>query len=449
MMAMKKNIPFAKAIRALGSVRMATHVIAVLLVCAVAISLVPDVDEHAHLSSYTVMNDSGELVRPIHFTDRFSSPVMLGIFGALFVGLVSSLILRLRAELRRRSSDGSSPTPGSHPDIARRIRDVLLDHRYSTSVDPTGDIRASKGRNGILGSILFHSSIAAILFGVVLTALMSFRGAVVLTEGERFSSGADEFFRANEGSLYPGYGSDIAFTLERVDAEYRVDGATTIAAIIRSEDAGETTPGVPVYINHGASVSGVEVHAGTKHGLSPAVSMDFVHLPDGETYAELHLLPDPAYRNGKFISFSDVPSNPILRVRIIRAADTLFDRVLPVEGSIFDKEFIVTFPELRRWAQLEVVDDNGSTVLLIGTLFASIGLLVRLFSVRKRITVIVNEKNGKTVVRVSGSAEKFQAEFRAELATIRSEIQLAVIQYDEEQKREVEAPEYTNVEVTA
>ncbi len=472
-----------RSLRSIASLRTGTILIATCAVLAAAVAFLPDEDALARMSSYRVLNDSGAWVRPIHFTERFQSPLFAVLLTAVFGIAAVSLYFRLRAEWGRLRSGRTPARVVVRDDEMAELRHRLLaflHHQGYAATEHTvpGGLRfeASRGSFGIIGSILFHCSLLMLMAGIIAASLLSFRASVVLTEGETFSTAHGSYRHVIKGGWSAAPRDSLNFSLLRVDPDYRVGRASTSAAIVSVEGAEGTAGSEAVYINHALSAGGMELHFANRHGFSPAIRIDdpstgltyqsfirlaapagpertahvdYLVLGDSVTKVELRLLPDPVFRNDGFVSLSDEPTAPLLEVKVSRSSHQLFSGVLPVGGEATGEGVTVAFPRLRRWAQLDVVDDQGSTVLLIGTSLASIGLLIRLLSVRRRVRIVLSREAQGWTVAVGGSSEKFPEGFRADLATMRADVQLLVLRYQDAQAKPVELDQEVQEEVEA
>ncbi len=452
----------SKKIFNMRSVKIGFFLLVLLTILTVVFSFFP-ADDSGSFSPYVMAFSIVNEARPessISFQPRFESPPFLLLVTLLSASIATSVFLRLRAEFcRRRNRRRFSPLPVNRPsgagpshDTLGAVLDLLQQRRFKTRVNRTAEhiiIRGEKGSYGVVGSLLFHSNLLIILLGVTLSSLGSFRGSVSLTEGQQFDSGRDAYGYAEEGSFYTPPAERLAFRLERIDPDYMVNGASTVASFVSNTDLEQS-----VFMNHKISLAGREIHQGSKTGFSPSLRIarngeilfdgflrlatlhagesishrDFLNIPGAGHQIEFEFLPDAVFRNGEFGSRSERVNNPLLRVSINNGNGSTVSRWMPIGDVVSVNEFEVFFPAVRRWSQIDIVDDPGKNIMLAGVILGSLGLVLRFFCVRKQVSVTLDILNPGIVVHVSGSSEKFPAEFRTELASIRLELGLLLFQ---------------------
>ena len=395
----------------------------------------------------------------ISFQERFESLGVVLLLISLTVSLVMSLFFRIRTEFRRNNRQENSTRLGESS-IAQTMRmnsstgeisQILQNRGYQISTEENSNsmiFRGTKGKSGILGSLLFHTSILLILGGILVSKYASFQGSVALTEGQEFHAATNRYGIEQRGSYYYGDPSKISLRLLKIESDYSVNRATTVASVVQDLSVSNNAER-PIYINNGLTLSGMTVHQGTEIGFSPFLDIrradgeliyegytrianlkmdgneihrDFFELPEEKLRIELEFLPDAVYRNGAVVNRSTILNNPLLRVILKRNGQQLFDYFLsPGELKSADG-FSVGFRDVRRWSQLDISDDPGATLLLLGSLFGVIGLSLRLLCVRREIVVTIGPQNGTMPFRVTGSSEKYPATFKEELASLHSEI---------------------------
>ncbi len=446
----------------LRSIKIGFFLLVLLTTLSVAFSFFPT-DDRESLSPYVIAFSMVNEARPessISFQPRFESPPFLLLVTLLSASLATSVFLRLRAELcRRRNRRRLSLLPATRPpgagcshDPLGAVLDLLQQRRYKTRVKRTAEhiiIRGEKGSYGIVGSLLFHANLLIILLGVALSSLGSFRGSVSLTEGQQFDSGRDAYGYTEDGPFYTPPAERLTFRLDRIEPEYMVNGASTVASFLSNTDLEES-----VFMNHKISLAGREIHQGAETGFSPNLRIsrngeilfdgflrlaalhagesishrDFLNLPGTGCRIEFEFLPDAVFRNGEFDSRSERVNNPLLRVSVNNGNESTVSRWMPIGDAVSVNGFEIFFPGVRRWSQIDIVDDPGKNIMLAGVILGSLGLVLRFFCVRKQVSVTLDILNPGSVVRVNGSSEKFPAEFRSELASLRLELRLLLLQ---------------------
>lgn len=403
-------------------------------------------------------------VSELSFQERFESPPFILIIIALSLSLCFSLYYRIKSELKRLRAqapvpthDGSQQRNGLAGAAVTAVEQELQRrgyHTHAACAAGSWKIHASKGGSGVWGSVLFHVSILLVLGAVVLSTSASFRASVKLTEGQAFDARVDPYGTQSAGRWYVPASQPLTFRLARVEPDYELNGASTIASMVEPTLAGKSSrfsPPVPVYISHGLRHAGVTIHQGKETGFAPLVMIEdatgkrvlegYTRLatmasPEKESYqdyvdiagkavrAEFELFPDAAYRDGAYLSKSAAPKNPVLHVVLRERGQIVFDQFIRLTATASGGGYAVFFGNLRRWSQLDMSDAPGVPVLLAATLLGSLGLALRLLRVRRRILVAlpkVDQGEGPSVVfDLSGSSEKFQRTFDEELGTIRA-----------------------------
>jgi cytochrome c biogenesis protein ResB len=199
-----------------------------------------------------------------------------------------------------------------------------------------------------------------------------------------------------------------------------------------------------VHVNNGLPIDRYTFHQGGQWGFSTGLT---VQKPDGgflvnsfvrlatqwkESQARwydslllgenhrlfLELFPDFHYKRNNPASESDDLGNPVLLITLVKGDSLLAEAFLPVSQESEVGGFHVTFPEVRFWSQFEIVYDPGLKILYVGFFFVIAGLTMRLLSVRKIFALIIMENHSGSTFILSGSSEKFQDSFEAELRTL-------------------------------
>lgn len=403
-------------------------------------------------------------VGALSFQQRFASPPFLLLIAAVSLSLGFSLYFRIHGEIKRRRAlkitppDAGAPPRGGAVGAAIVTAGRELRRRgYQTRVACTAgswQVHASKGGGGMWGSVLFHVGILLVIAAVVLNSSVSFDASVKLTEGQAFDARVDRYGKQSAGRWYTPPEQPLTFRLVRVEPEYEADGADTTASIIEPTLEGKFSrfaTQVPVYISHGLRHAGVTIHQGEETGFAPLVMienpagkrvldgytqlatlsgpekvsyLDYVEIPDKDKKirAELELFPDAVFRDGVYHSKSAAPKNPVLHVVLRDQDKVVLDEFIPITRDVSAGGYSVFFGKVRRWSQLDISDAPGVPALIAATLLGSLGLLLRLLSVRRRVVVTLSGADGDRAVAldVTGACEKFPHAFEEELDSIRA-----------------------------
>ncbi len=415
-----------------------------------------------------------EQVRELSFQERFESPPFIVLIAVLSLSLCFSLYFRVKSELRRwRSARDATlhdaalqPPTGLVGAVVASIEQELKLRGYQTHVacaDGAWKVHGNKGGSGVWGSLLFHVGILLVLAAVVLSTSASFKASVKLTEGQSFDARVDQYGMQQAGRWYQPAAQPLTFRLVRVEPDHEVKGATTLASIVEPTLEGKSTrfsTPAPVYISNGLRHAGVTIHQGRETGYAPLVMvedatgkrllegytrlatmagaekesyLDRVDIKDKDVRIEFELLPDAVYRNGVYLNRSGAIKNSVLHVIVREHGKPVFDEFIPVTRDFTAGGYTVFFGDVRRWSQLEVVDEPAVPVLIAATLLGSLGLLLRLLRVRRRMLVVLPaaEVNHAVAFDVAGSSEKFQRMFEEELVSLRAALAQRLASLDE------------------
>lgn len=422
-------------------------------------------------------------VSEIGFQERFESPPFIALIALLALSLCFSLYFRIRAEVGRwqgarlelARSAGGHPPGGPAGTAIATIRQELLRRGYRSHTAGAGGhwkVHAEKGGGGVWGSVLFHVAILLVLAAVVISATASFKASIKLTEGEAFDARVNRFREQHAGRWYTPSAQPLTLRLARVEPDYEVDGASTVASIVEPTLEGKSSrffPPVPVYISHGLRHAGVTVHQGRETGYAPQVMVDdasgrrvlegytqlatmageervtfadYVEIKDKGLRIDMEVLPDAVYRNGAYVSRSAAKKNAVLHVILRERGEPVLDEFVPMTREVTAGGYTVFFGGLRRWSRLDVSCAPGVPVLVAATLAGALGLALRLLRVRRRIVVSLREsdRDGFVAFDVTGSSEKFPRLFEEELDALRAALSKRLAAPDEPANAHPPAP---------
>ena len=461
-------IPFVRSgARRLASVKAGSALIIVVFVFTLAAAFFPYNEAAGFIRRIGQVLELQDFprIREIGFQERFESPPFIGLVAVLSLSLCLSLFFRMQAEVRRwrgarrelaRNAIRQLPS-GPAGDMIAAAKQALQGHGYRTFVlgtDGGWKVHAERGGGGIWGSFLFHIAILLLLGGVVVGATGSFKGSIKLTEGEAFDARVDRLREQHAGRWYTPSAQPLTFRLVRVEPDYEVEGAATVASIVEPTFEGKSVrffPPVPVYISHGLRHAGVTIHQGRDTGYAPLVKVedangkrlldgytqlatmsgdehetffDYVEIKDRNLRIEMELLPDAVYRGGAYVSRSAAKKNAVLHVIVRELGKPVLDEFLPVTRDVTAGGYSVFFGGVRRWSRLEVGSAPGVPLLIAATLVGAAGLAIRLLRVRRRMVVSLRAAaQGESIdFDVAGSSEKFPRLFEAQIQSVRTVI---------------------------
>ncbi|MDP2209547.1 MAG: cytochrome c biogenesis protein ResB [Bacteroidota bacterium] len=447
-----KNIS-KKLIHKMATPQLAT----ILMIHLVGFSLFAALNPSIEISNFSknlnqlLALDNFSQIKTIGFQNHFESFAVVFTLISLGISLLISIFYRSKTEIKRNKKSNPQENDSAISNLHQTFSKKLEENGYSVSANNSGivtTIRGLKGKYGNIGSILFHSSLVIILLGIAVSKYASFDGVLALTEGQTFNPSNDRFLKVQSGKYYQHPEEDFTFKLLKVEPSYKVNGATTLASII--ENVKEKNTNIPVYINNGYTVEGLTLHQGDKTGFSPfihisnengkiitegytrlasssrngqSVHSDYLEFENGSLRFEFELLPDASFRDGKYISRTDEPKSPMLRVVVLKDKNVLTDTYVPAGGFVKAGKYEIAFGELRRWSEFTLSDDPGLSVILFGVAFALIGLVLRLISVKKEIIINLYSINESITFDIMGTTEKFHTSFEIELSVMRTDLE--------------------------
>nr|WP_274387445.1 cytochrome c biogenesis protein ResB [Salsipaludibacter albus] len=389
----------------------------------------------------------------------------------------------LSRNITRQEHVATFASPLAADEVHARTRTLLARRRHrlrSADADDLGDgqVAAEKGivsREG--GSLLFHLSFYVLLVGIVLGQLTGFLGQVGVVEGSGFTDTSQAYWSTQPGRWW-GYDDHTDFQLEldefRVDwvRDVRFGGTPSLfeADVTVTEADGDVrtdtiSPNVPMVVDGQkihlldwgyaprivVSDGGRVVWDGTTTarvtddgsfrtavkapGADPDVGLAVALYPwappgedgtpqiTGAPWADDPLLVVAAYRGD--LRLDQVQDVNRLDTTGLDLVDTAFVR-LGGEVELADGT-TVAFPELSRWAGLQVSRRPTVGLLLAGAALLLAGLVPALYAYRRRVWVrAVDDPAGGSMVTVAGRAfqrpDAFTGEFEDLVPLLRQEL---------------------------
>jgi cytochrome c biogenesis protein len=326
-------------------------------------------------------------------------------------------------------------------------------------------VTAEKGYLREAGNLLFHIAVLVVLVGFAVTGLFGFKGSVAVITGQGFSNTLTQYddftpgARFDEDTLSP-----FSFTVRQFHVAYKATGQGVGTPLHFDADLSVTShPGATPYpydlqVNHPLQVGGVSVFL-VGHGYAPDItvrdgegnvvasgpviflpqdgsftSFGVIKAPDAQPSQlglEGYLFPTAALGPGMapYSAFPG-PRNPVLSL-VAYHGDLGLDSGVPQSVYALDKDRLrpfrsagtgrpmplllrpgktvqlpggagsVTFNGLQTWVKLQVNDQPGKVIPLVGVLAAIAGLLCSLFIRPRRTWVRVRDEVGRTVVEVA------------------------------------------------
>lgn len=325
-------------------------------------------------------------------------------------------------------------------------------------------VSAEKGYLREAGNLVFHVSVLVVLVGFAFTGLFGFKGSVAVVEGQGFSNTLTQYDDFTPGARFDTSSlSPFTFKVTKFNVSYDQSGIGAGTPLNFDADLSVTaSPGAKPYsydlqVNHPLDVGGASVFL-VGHGYAPVItvrdgdgnkvfSQPVVFLPQDGSFTSFGVVKAPDARptqlglEGYFFPtaalgpnstpYSSFPGaeNPVLSLIPYRGNLGLDDG-LPQSVYVLDKSHLqpftmgngrpqalllklgqtrtlpdgagsVRFDGLRTWVKLQINDQPGKVIPLVGVLAAIAGLLGSLFIRPRRTWVRVRREGGRTVVEIA------------------------------------------------
>lgn len=453
---------FRYAWRQLTSMRTALILLLLVGVAAIPGSLFPQRTQNP-LQVGDYFRDTPDQARWLdrfYLFDVYGSPWFSAIYILLFISLIGCVLPRTvehfksaRAlppatpkNLSRLEHHQSWSVQGDEIEIARK----WLKSKRFRILETDGAISAEKGFARETGNLFFHLALILILLGISFSSLFGMRGEAIINVGERFVNTPTSYDTLNYGKLFGD--SDIpAFmlTIDRFDAQYNLrtsapedytldvsllrDGSTQVEKKVVKVNSPLTIGMTRVYLqaNGYAPVVTVRDSKGDVAFQGPVTflpqdanlrSIGAIKVPDA--YPQIGFLGSflPTYlRDGEKGGTSAFPKalDPWLLLSVwtgdlgldsgvpqsVYRMDTSEMTQLGLKGLKPGESYqylggSITFEGYVQWVNLNFVADPGKHLALLGGTVAILGLLVSLFTRRRRIWIRVGNE-----VEVAGLAK--------------------------------------------
>ncbi|MEO7061481.1 MAG: cytochrome c biogenesis protein ResB [Lapillicoccus sp.] len=283
--------------RQLTSMRTALFLLLLLSVGAVPGSIFPQRSIDAvKVTDYILARPTvGPILDRLGFFEVYSSPWFSAIYLLLVISLVGCIIPRSRLHwhtlrsrppraprrLERLDEHLTFTYAGTEAEALNAARKLLRRSRFRVDVNPDGSVSAENGYLRETGNLVFHIALCVIIVGVAVGHLYGFRGDVIVTEGEAFSSTVTSY-----NSVIPGPLADLdqlpPFTIDltRLDVKFEetVGGAQLgaprdfTAHVTTTERPGDTPQQQTISPNHPVTLDGTDVFL-LGNGYAPVVTV--------------------------------------------------------------------------------------------------------------------------------------------------------------------------------
>lgn len=339
----------------------------------------------------------------------------------------------------------------------------LKKNRFRIRHNPNS-ISAEKGYARETGNLLFHLSLIVVLVGIGMSSVLGMRGEAIVNVGERFINTPTSYDNLSAGRFFKLENlPPFAITLKDFKAEY--DLATnapidyTLTTSVSQEVGGPAKREI-VKVNSPLTFGSTRVYL-QANGYSPLVTVrdksgavvfqgavPFLPQDANLTSAGAIKIPDmnpqigfigsfipTADRSASRGAFSSFPEalDPHLLISVFQG-DLGMDSGVPQsvyrldtskmeriglkelaigESYSFNDVGTITFDGFTPWVNLQIVRDPGKQYALVGSILAILGLLISLFTRRRRIWIKVGN-----VIEVAGLSKNNISGLEDEIADL-------------------------------
>jgi hypothetical protein len=308
-----------------------------------------------------------------------------------------------------------------------RWRTLVYEHGAETV------IQGSKGRAGFWGSIIFHAFLVTVLIGFVVYQLAGFRGTLMFLEGDEYPLELGKFTSVEKiplwGMTFPKaslglirheskYAPDVPFVAVDHAATFRITDLVNGEVSVKDARVNEpiSIGGIDYILSTGGFAPRVVVYEGSGKiydGFvlmrNDEISIPFPDRPDLE--ASLGFLADMAFESGVLISKSMEIRNPNIALKVYRDGERIFKKTVSLGGSVVSGGLSVSFPELRRWVIVSVVDEPGIGLFFYAMSVGVMGVMVRTLDPDRKVRVMISAGGGAglTSCRIISLSTHFSA----------------------------------------
>ncbi|MDP2182339.1 MAG: cytochrome c biogenesis protein ResB [Actinomycetota bacterium] len=438
--------------RLLTSRRLAVGLLATMAAWSAVAMSVPQASlDAAAASAWTASHPTlSAVARLLGLDSAFSSPLFGLALGILLVSTLTCAWERTRISLRGWRSAGTL-SPGGLKRLQRNPELVVtiapgttVEQALSSAEDVARTLRlrvrrgptlleGSAGRVGLLGSPVFHWSLALLIAVIVAGRLTRAEGMVGVPVGERVLDAASSYRSLDAGPLYPGH-SGLGITVDEVQESYSPDGLNLgVAVEVALWDGEREVARQLVYANHPLRYGTLMVHA-SDWGLAPSFSLeDSRGIETARSSALVDFLPGDSVRtdvSGFDITDSSGESRFGVDVSVPLDAEepsveiTVTDLVtsdVPGAATLGVGEAFelpdgekLRLAAVPRYGRLSVADDWSVVPIYALFAFATVGLSLAILTPHRRVRILAVEAEGRVSLHVVVQHDRGSAVFREE-----------------------------------
>ena len=403
--------------------------------------------------------DVAEWMDRLKLFDVYGSPWFSAIYLLLFISLVGCVLPRSWEHFKAIGAKPPLTPKNLNRLEFHRVVDCdstialanaetwLKKNRFRIRHNPNS-ISAEKGYARETGNLLFHLSLIVVLVGIGSSSVLGMRGEAIVNIGERFINTPTSYDNLTAGRFFKVENlNPFSLTLTNFNAEYDlgtnapIDYTLTASA---SDVVGGASKTKIIKVNSPLTFGSTRVFL-QANGYSPLVtvtdksgdvifqgavpflpqdanltSAGTIKIPDMEPQIGFvgSFIPtaDRSASRGAFSSFpealdprlllsffqGDLGMDDGIPQSVYRLDTSKMERIGLKELAIgesysFNGVGTITFDGYTPWVNLQVVRDPGKQYALVGSILAILGLLISLFTRRRRIWIKIGE-----VVEVAG-----------------------------------------------
>jgi hypothetical protein len=314
--------------------------------------------------------------------------------------------------------------PADPAAVIARLRVALAGLRLRTRAGARAG-EAVGGRFGLLGSPVFHWSLAALCLAIALGWLVRAEGMIGVPVGYRADDTPEAYGRYEAGPLHSAAPSGIVFSASDFQLETVVGGVDHGAsAVITLERGGAVVASQRVYPNNPlrygavlihqnefglASVFGFEDASGTVGATSEQLADFDPETESGTTAAQLAATSTDgseftvestviADRTAEGVQLR-MPTEKLVRVSIVSAgSSTPTETLAPGETMALPGGNVLRLVDVVYYARLSVVDDPSVYPIYAIFVIAAVGLSLAIFTPYRSVRFLLVEEGGRIIV---------------------------------------------------
>lgn len=257
---------------------------------------------------------------------------------------------------------------------------------------------------------IFHFSFFLIFAGVTISGFTRFEGQTVLTDGNSFWGEPEEYVKFNTKGDFWKRAPKISFEVNNLNVNFWEDKLLFTGFSAELHYPADTRENKKmVWINKPVSIGGANVRLSsfgyapvflfkgkgnapplaveTNMRLFPPGMEDAFDVPGTRYRIFLRVIADPIEVDGKIENKSMNITNPMLMFRVLKNGREVFHGTRKLGEWVHLKEISISLAEIKYWAGIAIIKDNGITIIYCGFVLGLAALLVRWGEYRKKITI--------------------------------------------------------------